>query len=109
MVRDERSFKIPVEEAATTLVLGGGRPELGGLLGHRREELQLVAEGMGVGVTYTLEVLLHKSNVWRELATAQTEADIVNINLPGINLLRLTFSAGVAADSFVILYREVKA
>lgn len=108
MTRDERSFKIVVETGATEQQLGG-RPEVGGTLGHRREQLQIVAEGMGGGVTYNVDVLLNKSNVWRRILTAQAEADISVVDLPGINLIRLTFSAGVAEGATVILYREAKA
>lgn len=101
------AIAIDVPEAATTITLGG-TPNGVGVLGSRREQYVLVAEGAGGGVTWDLDVLMKKSTVWRSLETASAQTDIVVIDIPGIDQLRVTFSAGVAAGCQVILYRENK-
>lgn len=104
-----RSVATEIEVAAgETVVILGGTSQGVGTLGSRREQYSLVTEGAGGGVTWSLEVLLKKSAVWRSLLTAQAQTDIAVLDIPGIDLLRITFSAGVAEGTKILFFRENK-
>lgn len=104
-----RSVKkaVTVPTGDTVIQLGGNSQGVG-ILGSRREQYQLVTEGAGGGVTWSLEVLLRASETWRTLETDLVQTDIAVIDLPGVRQFRITFSAGVAEGAQVILYRENK-
>lgn len=104
-----RSHSTEIEVAAgETVVTLGGTSKGVGTLGASREQYSIVTEGAGGGVTWDLDVLLKRSSIWRSLLSAQAQTDIAVLDIPGIDLLRITFSAGVAEGTKVLFYRENK-